>query len=864
MISGEGGDMSMENVMTEKKATSFQVNGITCLDCAQKFEQAVKGLPGVRGASLNTMTGKLIIDGKADLAAIRRLGLEEAYTVESIEQKGAAPVIAFQVDGISCLDCAQKFEQAVGGMPGVIKASLNTMTGKLTVEGEANLKAIQELGKDEDYTISLAAQQGSQIAAVFQVDGITCMDCAQKFEKAVNEMPGVIKASLNTMTGKLTVEGEADLAGIRQLGMEENYTIQLAAAQIAQSGQQAHEKTDWDFWRAVLSGIALAVGYGLEKFDGPAMVFIPIYMVAVVLGGWGNFRKAARALPRGNFNMSVLMSVAVVGAMAIGQYEEGASVAFLFAISEMLESWTMEKARRSIRDLMDIAPKVARVRRGGGEIDIPVEDIIVGDIMIIRPGEKIAMDGIIINGESAINQAAITGESIPTEKGPGAEVFAGTLNTHGALEVEVTKRVQDTTIAKIIHMVEAAHGNRAPSQAFVEKFAAIYTPIVLALAVGIVFVPPLFFGLEWAPWIYRGLALLVVACPCALVVSTPVAIVSAISVAAKNGVLIKGGIHLEAAGSLSAIAFDKTGTLTKGEPAVTDTILLNGLSEEELLSISAGLEARSEHPLAAAIVKAAEERKIEVVPAEDFRAIAGRGAQGTINGETVYIGNPRLFAELAISMESIAGHVERLQGEGKTVMLVGTREKFLGIVAVADEVRANSAKTIAALKKSGIVHTIMLTGDNDATARGMAAKVGIDEFRAELLPQDKVAAIEELLKKYGKVAMVGDGINDAPALALSTVGIAMGGAGTDTALETADIALMADDLRMLPFTIQLSRNALAIIRQNITFSLAIKLIAVLAVFPGWLTLWLAILADMGATILVTLNSLRLLRVQPKE
>ena len=766
--------------------------------------------------------------------------------------------------GIACLDCAKKFEQAVKGLPGVREASLNTITGKLIVDGKADLAAIRRLGLEENYTVEPVGHGGAARVIVFQVDGITCLDCAQKFEKSVSAMPGIIKASLNTITGKLTVEGQADLAGIRQLGLEENYTIQPETGQAAQPEHHTGKQTEWEFRRAILSGLSLVVGYGLEKFGIVDAVYIPIYVAAVVLGGWGNFRKAARALPRGNFNMSVLMSVAVVGAMAIGQYEEGASVAFLYAISEMLEGWTMEKARHSIRALMDIAPKVARVRRGDSETDMPVEDILVGDVMIIRPGEKIAMDGIIVKGESAINQAAITGESMPVEKGPGGEVFAGTLNTHGAMEAEVTKRVQDTTIAKIIHMVEAAHGNRAPSQAFVEKFAAIYTPIVLALAMGIVFVPPLFFGLEWAPWIYRGLALLVVACPCALVVSTPVAIVSAISVAAKNGVLIKGGIHLEEAGSISAIAFDKTGTLTKGEPAVTDTVLLNGLSEEELLSISAGLEARSEHPLAAAIVKAAEERKIEVVPAEDFRAIAGRGAQGTVNGETVYIGNPRLFAELAISTESIAMHVERLQAEGKTVMLVGTQEKFLGIVAVADEVRENSAKTIAALKRAGIVHTIMLTGDNDATARGMAAKVGIDEFLAELLPQDKVVAIEELLKKYGKVAMVGDGINDAPALARATVGIAMGGAGTDTALETADIVLMADDLRMLPFTIRLSHGAQAIIRQNITFSLAIKLIAVLAVFPGWLTLWLAILADMGASLLVTLNSLRLLRVKTKE
>ena len=716
-------------------------------------------------------------------------------------------------------------------------------------------------GKGDNMEIEEAVIE--RTATTFQVDGITCLDCARKFEQAVGKMPGVTKVSLNAMTRKLTVEGQADFAGICRLGMEEDYTIQPESAEITQT-EQPVEKTDWELQRAILSGFSLAIGFGVEKFGGTTGFFLPLYVAAVVLGGWGNFRKAGRALPRGNFNMSVLMSVAVVGAMAIGQYEEGATVAFLFAISEMLESWTMEKARRSIREMMDIAPKVARVRRGNIETDMPVEEIIVSDIMIILPGEKIAMDGTIVKGESAINQASITGESMPVEKGPGAGVYAGTLNTHGALEVEVTKRVRDATISKIIHMVEAAQGNRAPSQAFVERFAAVYTPIVMALAVGIVLVPPLVFGQEWTPWIYRGLALIVVACPCALVVSTPVAVVSAISVAAKNGVLIKGGIHLEEAGSLSAIAFDKTGTLTKGEPAVTDIITLNGISEDDLLKISAGLEVRSEHPLAAALVKASKARKLEVVPAENFCAIAGRGAQGTVEGKTVYIGNPRLFAELSISMERIAVHIDRLQSEGKTVMIVGTKESFLGIVAVADEVRENSAKTIAALKQAGILHTIMLTGDNAATAAAIASKTGIDEFRSDLLPQNKVTAIQELVGKYGKVAMVGDGVNDAPALALATVGVAMGGAGTDTALETADIALMADDLRMLPFTIRLSRNAFAIIRQNIVFSLAIKLIAVLAVFPGWLTLWLAILADMGATILVTMNSMRLLRVKPEE
>lgn len=616
--------------------------------------------------------------------------------------------------------------------------------------------------------------------------------------------------------------------------------------------------------RAVLSGVSLVIAVGVEKFGGSATAYLPMYILAMVLGGWGNFKKASHALPRLNFNMSVLMSVAVIGAFAIGQYEEGATVAFLYAISEMLQAWTVEKARRSIRQLMDIAPKTALLRRSGSEVETSVEQINIDDIMIVYPGEKIAMDGEIVKGESAINEAAITGESIPADKGPGAEVFAGTLNTHGSIEVKVTKLVQDTTIAKIIHMVEEAQSKRAPSQVFVEKFATVYTPIVMALAMGFMFLPPLLLGYEWTPWIYRGLTLLVVACPCALVVSTPVAIVSAISNAAKNGVLIKGGIHLEEAGSLNAIAFDKTGTLTKGEAVVTDIIPVGSTPENKLLQMAANLEARSEHPLAVAIIKAAQQRGHQVVPVEDFTAIAGRGAHGTINAQRIYIGNPRMFIEKGISLEPVIKEIERLQGQGKTVMIVGTPNTFLGIIAVADEVRENSTDAVTALKSAGIQHTIMLTGDNDVTAKAMSAKVGVDEYRAELLPQDKVTVVQELLGKYNKVGMIGDGINDAPALALSTVGIAMGGAGTDTALETADIVLMADDLSKLPFTIRLSRKALAIIHQNIGFSLIIKAIAILAIFPGWLTLWMAILADMGATIIVTLNSLRLLKVNGKK
>ena len=687
------------------------------------------------------------------------------------------------------------------------------------------------------------------------------MDCALQFEQAVAALPGVARANLSPITGKLTVEGMADLAAITVLGREHNYTVApYRDGTLPAAPGPGHKR----FITPLVAGASLAAAYLIEQGGGAMTVFLPLYLMAITVGGWGNFKKAFWSLRQLRFTMSVLMSAAVLGALAIGQYEEGAVVSFLYSLSDMLENWSMETARRSIRQLMDIAPRTAVIRRSGGEITAPVEAIAIGDIMIIRPGEKIAMDGIVIKGVSAVNQAAITGESIPAEKSPASEVFAGTLNTYGTLEIEITKRADDTAIAKIIHLVEEAQAKQAPSQAFVERFAALYTPVIMALAATIIILPPLFLGGVWSEWLYRGLALLVVACPCALVVSTPVAIVSAITCAARSGVLIKGGIYLEAAGSLRAIAFDKTGTLTQGTPVVTDIISLSHLKPHEVLAVAADLEQRSSHPIAKAITTEARRKGYEPQPPADSAELPGQGVQGTIGSAMTFVGNPRLFSSLSDLPHSAADMVADLERQGKTVMIAGTETALYGIIAVADEVRSTSGATLAALKTAGIERTVMLTGDNPAISQAIAAAVGIDEYQASLLPQDKVKAVEQLISRYDKVAMVGDGINDAPALALATVGIAMGGAGSDTALETADIVLMADDLAKLPFTMTLSRQALTIIRQNITFSLAVKAIAVLAVFPGWLTLWLAILADMGATLIVTLNSLRLLRLRGEE
>jgi Cd2+/Zn2+-exporting ATPase len=693
--------------------------------------------------------------------------------------------------------------------------------------------------------------------SVYRIQGFSCANCAAKFEQNVKSLPKVENAEVNFGASKITVYGEASVQELEKAGSFEGLKVYPET----EKRQIEHVP----FWKRkttfnmLVSAAFLLAGYIAGEGNSLAAL---CFGLSILVGGHELFIKGFKGLVQFNFNMNTLMTVAILGAAAIGEWGEGATVVLLFAISEALESFSMDKARQSIRSLMDVAPKEATVRRGDQELQIPVDDIQLGDIMIVKPGQKIAMDGKVIKGSSAVNQAAITGESVPVSKTAGDDVYAGTINEEGLLEVKVTKRVEDTTIAKIIHLVEEAQAEKAPSQAFVDKFAKYYTPAIMLAALLVTVLPPLITGSEWSEWIYRGLALLVVGCPCALVISTPVSIVTAIGNAARNGVLIKGGIHLEETGKLTAIAFDKTGTLTKGVPVVTNIIRLNGPAEHVLLGIAAAIEKWSQHPLASAIVRKAEDERIALDNwfAEDFSSITGKGAKATIQGTTYYIGSPRMFEELTFLDDRVNEQILRLQGKGKTVMVLGTKQEPLALIAVADEVRESSREVIRKLHELGIRKTVMLTGDNRATAKAIGDAVGITEVQAELHPQHKLEAIKQL-KSQGEVGMVGDGVNDAPALASATVGIAMGGAGTDTALETADIALMADDLRKLPFTIKLSRQALRIIKQNITFSLLIKAVALLLILPGWLTLWMAIFADMGATLIVTLNGLRLLRVK---
>lgn len=705
---------------------------------------------------------------------------------------------------------------------------------------------------------------------VYRVEGFTCANCAGKFENNVKQIPGVRDAKVNFGASKITVYGDATIEELEKAGAFENLKVtpekpvRAATVEVKKEVKEPFYKKYSTLLNATL---LLVFGYLSQYVNGEEnLITSLLFAASIVMGGFSLFKVGFQNLLRFEFDMKTLMTVAIIGAAIIGEWAEGAIVVILFAISEALERFSMDRARQSIRSLMDIAPKEALVRRNGQEMMIHVDDIAVGDIMIVKPGQKIAMDGVVVSGYSAVNQAAITGESVPVEKTVNDDVFAGTLNEEGLLEVKVTKLVDDTTIAKIIHLVEEAQGERAPSQAFVDKFAKYYTPIIMIVAALVAVIPPLFFDGSWAAWIYQGLSVLVVGCPCALVISTPISIVSAIGNAAKNGVLIKGGVYLEEMGALKAIAFDKTGTLTKGVPVVTDfKVFNNETNESELFSVITALEYRSQHPLASAIMRKAEEENISYsdVSVEDFSSITGKGIKGIVNGTMFYIGNPKLFKELPTVHFSSEQEqlVTTLQNQGKTAMVVGTDSAILAVIAVADEVRESSKDVIQKLHHLGIKKTIMLTGDNKGTATAVGGHVGVSDVQAELLPQEKLDFIKQLRSDYGNVAMVGDGVNDAPALAASTVGIAMGGAGTDTALETADVALMGDDLRKLPFAIKLSRNALSIIKQNITFALAIKLIALLLVIPGWLTLWIAILSDMGATLLVALNGLRLMRVK---
>lgn len=686
-----------------------------------------------------------------------------------------------------------------------------------------------------------------------------CQEEAHLIKKKLSGLKGILHLDTLLLSQEVKVRYDGSLIDLKEiLGR-----IQETGLEATLLETWVPKEADWGRRRQLvltsLSGLFALAGLALAFSGLPENITIPIYLIAMLTGGPRIFYKGFLAAKGLSLDMNTLMGIAVVGAAAIGEWGEAATVIALFSLAQLLETYSLDRARNTLSSLMTLTPQEALVRRGKEEVVLPVNEIQMGDVLIVRPSEKIPLDGTVVEGYSTVNQAPITGESTPVEKYVGCEVFAGTINREGVLEVRVTHLAKDTTLSRIIHLVEECQAQKAPYQSFVDRFARIYTPIVIGTAFLVATVPWAFLGAEFIPWLYMGLVFLVISCPCALVIATPVSLLSGITCAAQHGVLIKGGVHLEEAGRLEAIAFDKTGTLTKGVPEVIDVMPLDSLPHDELLRVAASVEARSEHHLAGAILRRARKEGLELLEVTDYKTIPGKGATARIQGIDYHIGNLKFFRELGISTAKAERLLYVLQSQGKTVMLIGCEDRLLGTITVADEVRPISKPTLVALREKGIKKIVMLTGDNNGTAQAIAGKLGVEEYQAELSPEDKVEVVRHLTKNYGRTAMVGDGVNDAPALAAATIGIAMGTAGTDAALETADIALMTDDLTRIPFALGLSRQTLGVIKQNIVFAIGVKAVFLGLAAMGKATLWMAVGADMGASLLVIFNGLRLLR-----
>ena len=692
-----------------------------------------------------------------------------------------------------------------------------------------------------------------------RVAGMDCASCAAAVQGSLRKLEGVSDVEVDVVGGRVRV----DFANEKLRDEDFAAAIKRAGYRVVDSAA-GDEPESVSFWErrgrvvmVVLAAASFALGW-LGALTAPSsMMGTALLVISTVAAGWFVVPKGLKALRSGALDMNFLMTIAAVGAWVIGEPTEAAATLLLFSIAELLESYSMDRARNAIKALMDLSPTEAILLEHGKETVVSADRVTVGSTIVVRPGAKIPLDGEVLTGASSVNQAPITGESIPVDKEPGDTVFAGTLNSQGALTVRVTKLASDTTLARIIHAVEDAQGSRAPSQTFVERFARVYTPAVVLLAIAVAIVPPMLDFGDAKSWLYRALTMLVIACPCALVISTPITIVSGLTGAARSGILIKGGAYLEALGRITGIAFDKTGTLTLGRPRVESVAALVGGREDEVLRAAAGVEQHSEHPLARAIVEHASATGA-IPQSVDFQAMIGRGAHATVEGKVIHVGNERLAMELGIETPALKELREEVEAAGATAVFVADESGPIGVISLADTIRPEAKPTLASLRTLGIRRLAMLTGDSIRTAAAVASELGIDDVRAQLLPDAKVLAVKEL-SRNGEVAFVGDGINDAPALAASAVGIAMGVAGTDVALEAADVALMGDDLTKLEEAIKLSRRALQIIKQNIAFSIATKLVFLALALAGVATLWMAIAADMGASLLVVANGMRALR-----
>ena len=691
----------------------------------------------------------------------------------------------------------------------------------------------------------------------FIVNGLCCATEESLIRKKLSSLPGVQDLRFNSISHRLDVThtcgDDTILKALKDIGLPGTANRGNIAA--------SHRSGRMQLAMTSLSGIFFALGLVLDSLAVPAGVSLAVYLLSIGLGGWRVALKGMKALQNLSLDMNFLMSIAVIGALALGHPAEGAAVIFLFSVSLLLESMSMDRGRRALSSLLKLAPLTATVREAGMEAVVPIENVHVGRTMIIRPGERIPLDGIVVAGFSSVDQSPITGESVPIAKSPGETVFAGSFNQRGVLEARVTKASADSTLATIIHMIEEAQSKKAPVQTFIERFAYYYTPAVFLAALSLVVVPPLLFGAPFDVWFYRGLVLLVIACPCALVISTPVSVVSALTSAARHGILIKGGRPLEQLASVQAVALDKTGTLTMGTPTITDIIAVDSLPPREILRITAAIELRSEHHLADAFLRKADQEGIDLdgIDVGQFDSLTGKGIKATVNSRVYWVGNHPLIEEIGLCSPDLESLLSSLEQHGKTAVVLTDESGPLGVIGIADQLRSESAQAVETLRAEGIQSVVLLTGDNRGAAEAIARNLGVDEARYELMPAEKLNAVRSLQSKYGRVAMVGDGINDGPALAAADVGIAMGGVGSDTALETSDVVLMSDNLMRIPTAIRLGKRALSVIRQNIIIALAVKALFLGLGVLGMTSLWLAILADDGATLVVILNSLRLLR-----
>ena len=773
---------------------------------------------------------------------------------------GSAQAV-YRIENMDCPTEEALIRSKLAGLAGVAGLEFNLMQRTLAVRHELPSlspveQALKAIGMQAVRMDQASAEQTTKLS-------IAKMDCPTEetlIRNKLGTVAGVADLDFNLMQRTLSVRHANQvlpdvLVALQALGFEAQV---VDTAEVA-SPSAAPVTTPTNWWPL---GISLVTASAAEAVywlhNGNHWSVVVLALVAVFTGGLSTYKKGWIALKNRNLNMNALMSIAVTGAMLIGHWPEAAMVMVLFALAEVIEAKSLDRARNAIRGLLDLTPEQATVQQADGTWrEVGAKQITIGARVRVKPGERIALDGEVLEGRSAVNQAPITGESLPVEKSPGDSVFAGTINESGSFEYRVTALANNSTLARIIHAVEAAQGSRAPTQRFVDQFARWYTPVVFGVAIAVALLPPLFMGAAWLDWIYRALVLLVVACPCALVISTPVSIVSGLAAAARHGILIKGGVYLEEGRKLRWLALDKTGTITHGKPAQTDFVTWGNALASDSRSIAASLAARSDHPVSKAVAQAAQTDGVALLDVAEFNALPGRGVQGQINGATYHLGNHRMLEELGQCTPELEQRIAALETAGKTVVMLVGAKGVHGLFAVADTIKDSSKRAIAELHALGI-NTVMLTGDNPHTAQAIAAQAGIDRAQGNQLPDDKLREVEQL-SRNGKVGMVGDGINDAPALARADIGFAMGAAGTDTAIETADVALMDDDLRKIPTFVRLSRATAQVLMQNIVLALGIKAVFLVLTFTGHATMWMAVFGDMGASLLVVGNGLRLLR-----